>query len=353
VFVTFYIAFFRWIQGAGIEALTLKLVSRFLRCEIIILAVGKVVRSPEVLRVYIGSFWSEPIKEIGKDNAALFAAERDDLLQDLRALPRNSAVRKINELVKRARLAKVHALLVTHLKSNMPVLWGHKSKQDKLSARLEEEYVRVQKANNLAIGDFPAPERFRSGLSAFDLSEFPAMSRRMLSVADGALSRDIPSLLLNLGESVEGYTAAESADLASSHAMSNPFQDYSNGLEVTSDRNTADIGDEDVPWAIGPSAKQKWDGVFASLDPSGNPATVNGQNVRGTMLRSGLPALALKQIWDLADIDKDGSLDAEEFAVAMQLIKIACADGCSAIPGELPRTFIPPRKRSTVALDSG
>lgn len=41
------------------------------------------------------------------DNEALFDMEERDLMNDLRELPRNSAVRKINELVKRCRLAKV------------------------------------------------------------------------------------------------------------------------------------------------------------------------------------------------------------------------------------------------------
>lgn len=59
----------------------------------------------QVLRVYVGSFWDEPL--MYDDNAALFDMEERDLMNDLRELPRNSAVRKINELVKRCRLAKV------------------------------------------------------------------------------------------------------------------------------------------------------------------------------------------------------------------------------------------------------
>lgn len=58
-----------------------------------------------MLRVYVGSFWDEPL--MYDDNAALFDMEERDLMNDLRELPRNSAVRKINELVKRCRLAKV------------------------------------------------------------------------------------------------------------------------------------------------------------------------------------------------------------------------------------------------------
>lgn len=55
--------------------------------------------------MYVGSFWDEPL--MYDDNAALFDMEERDLMNDLRELPRNSAVRKINELVKRCRLAKV------------------------------------------------------------------------------------------------------------------------------------------------------------------------------------------------------------------------------------------------------
>ena len=52
--------------------------------------------SPEVARVYVGSFWNEPLKN--KDNADLFEAEEKDLMNDLAVLPRQSAVRKINEV---------------------------------------------------------------------------------------------------------------------------------------------------------------------------------------------------------------------------------------------------------------
>jgi hypothetical protein len=49
-------------------------------------SLGKVFRSPEVCRVYIGSFWSQPFRH--KDNAALFEMEMADLMRDLRDIPR-------------------------------------------------------------------------------------------------------------------------------------------------------------------------------------------------------------------------------------------------------------------------
>lgn len=75
-------------------------------------SLSKCIRTPEVPRVHMGSFMDKPIEEIGALNAPLFKAEADDLLTDLRSLPRHSAVRKINEIVKRSRLAKVGLVFV-------------------------------------------------------------------------------------------------------------------------------------------------------------------------------------------------------------------------------------------------
>jgi 1-acyl-sn-glycerol-3-phosphate acyltransferase len=61
--------------------------------------------SLQVIRVYIGSFWSHPL--LIPDNRKLFEAEEQDLFKDIQSLPRNAALRKLNDLIKRARLAKV------------------------------------------------------------------------------------------------------------------------------------------------------------------------------------------------------------------------------------------------------
>lgn len=68
-------------------------------------SLGKIVNTPEVLRVYIGSFWTQPL--LVPDNRRLFEAEQQDLFRDIQSLPRNAALRKLNDLIKRARLAKV------------------------------------------------------------------------------------------------------------------------------------------------------------------------------------------------------------------------------------------------------
>lgn len=57
-------------------------------------------------------------------SAELFEQEEADLMKDLAILPRQSAVRKINELVKRIRKVKTLAYIIGYLKSQMPTVMG-------------------------------------------------------------------------------------------------------------------------------------------------------------------------------------------------------------------------------------
>lgn len=68
-------------------------------------SLGKVMNTPEVARVYIGSFWDHPLHF--DVNRKLFELEEQDLFNDIQSLPRNAMLRKLNDLIKRARLAKV------------------------------------------------------------------------------------------------------------------------------------------------------------------------------------------------------------------------------------------------------
>jgi hypothetical protein len=89
------------------------------------------------------------------DNAQLFEDEERDLMRDLAVLPRQSAVRKINELVKRIRKVKTLAYIIGYLKAQMPALVGKEKKQQKLIADLPNVFRSIMKKYNLAPGDFP------------------------------------------------------------------------------------------------------------------------------------------------------------------------------------------------------
>lgn len=62
------------------------------------------------------------------------------------------------------------------------------------------------------------------------------------------------------------------------------------------------------------------------------------------MVKSKLPNSVLGKIWKLSDIDKDGFLDEDEFALAMHLIHVKI-DGHD-LPAELPAHLVPPSKRN-------
>ena len=96
-------------------------------------------------------------------------------------------------------------------------------------------------------------------------------------------------------------------------------------------------------WAVSPADKQKYDQVFATLNPSNG--LISGAAVRPVLERSGLPVDALRQVWNLSDIDRDGHLDADEFAVAMHLTRDLASRPGSMPPAMLPPDLIPPSKK--------
>lgn len=61
------------------------------------------------------------------------------------------------------------------------------------------------------------------------------------------------------------------------------------------------------------------------------------------MVKSKLPNSVLGKIWKLSDIDKDGFLDMDEFALAMHLIQVKLEG--HELPVDLPEHLVPPSKR--------
>lgn len=144
---------------------------------------GKVMNTPEVCRVYIGSFWGSPLKNV--EQAALFNKEKLDLFMDIAQLPQNAVMRRINELVKRARGVKVHAYIIHYLRKQLPYTFGKKEKQQRLIDRLDKEMIMCARRYELPRGDFPPVEPMRQALREIkDLSEFPKLDKRMVKEID-------------------------------------------------------------------------------------------------------------------------------------------------------------------------
>lgn len=64
---------------------------------------------------------------------------------------------------------------------------------------------------------------------------------------------------------------------------------------------------------------------------------------KAEMVKSKLPNSVLGKIWILSDIDSDGFLDMDEFALAMHLIQVKLEG--HDLPSEIPEHLVPPSKR--------
>ncbi|SAL96776.1 hypothetical protein [Absidia glauca] len=281
-------------------------------------SLGKVVQTPEVMRVFLGSFWSERPPNCFEDCRELIEAESRDLLKDLKNLKRQAIMRKVNEIIKRARLARVHSLIISHLKKEMPALFGKKSKQEALIANLDQEFLKLQQRYHIPAGDLPNVDVFRQALSAYNFDKFKPMREDLLLKVDEALNTDLPGLISTMPVVHDNATEW------------NPF--------VSDDCTTPIPTTTLSPWLISTDEKTKYHHLFTEHITPGNDR-LSGAEARSVMMESGLPNETLAHIWKLSDLTSDGFLDEDEFAIAMHLTQIAL-DGV-ALPEKLPVSMLP------------
>ncbi|ETN97991.1 hypothetical protein RFI_39531, partial [Reticulomyxa filosa] len=267
-------------------------------------SLGKVFKTPEVLRVYVGSFWDQPYSN--DHNAALFDSEADDLLSDLRSLPRHSATRKviaicifififylfvcINEFVKRTRQLRVHCLIVEHLRKQFG-MFGKEKTQQKLLDNLREEFRTLAKEEGLNLNDFPNPDKFRELVQTFDISKFPKLNKKWKEGLDEVLNDRVPELMRKIPSN------SSSSDEEKQNQASNPFASQSQPEASLDPTKT---------WIVNAATKAKYDTKFYSLAIQAGKASTS--EITGVMLQSGLSREVLKAIWELSDIDQDGKM---------------------------------------------
>ncbi|XP_050989508.1 EH domain-containing protein 4 [Labeo rohita] len=299
-------------------------------------SLGKVINTPEVVRVYLGSFWAKPLQNA--DNRRLFEAETQDLFRDIQSLPRNAALRKLNDLIKRARLAKVHAYIISYLKKEMPSLFGKEKKKEELIAHLPEIYQILQREHHISPGDFPNVIKMQEQLLHYDFSKFPSLKVKLIESVDRMLSTKISGLMNMIRE--------EESKQPTQMVMGGAFEDSSDGPFGHGYGEGISAGADTEDWIVSRD-KHRYDEIFYTLMPINGKVT--GINAKKEMMNSRLPNTVLGKIWKLADCDKDGMLDDEEFALAQHLIKVKL-EGFE-LPAELPNHLVPPSHRKNPTAD--
>ncbi|EFQ32188.1 UBA/TS-N domain-containing protein [Colletotrichum graminicola] len=100
-------------------------------------------------------------------------------------------------------------------------------------------------------------------------------------------------------------------------------------------------------WLITPDDKARFDVLYNDLDKT-HKGFITGEEAVPFLSQSNLPEDALAQIWDLADINSEGRLNRDTFAVAMYLIRQQRMrrDGSVSLPTTVPANLIPPSMRT-------
>ena len=120
---------------------------------------------------------------------------------------------------------------------------------------------------------------------------------------------------------------------------SNPF------FESEQDTNPFHDSHLDAPqWVVSEAKKQEYDQLFFSLPLRDGKAS--GGHIKVVMLRSKLDKQVLAKVWALSDMDKDGWMTDQEFAICLFLLE-EVKEGKS-LPDTLPEDYIPLRFREQV-----
>ncbi|KAJ2550224.1 endocytosis defective- protein [Coemansia sp. RSA 1933] len=93
---------------------------------------------------------------------------------------------------------------------------------------------------------------------------------------------------------------------------------------------------------ISSDERQQYQQHFLNANPI--DGKLPGSVARANLLQSGLQSQQLGDIWELADIDKDGALDFDEYCIALKLVFSLLHHTIPAIPPVLPPGLIPETK---------
>ncbi|XP_069042575.1 EH domain-containing protein 2 [Lepisosteus oculatus] len=309
-------------------------------------SLGKVFGTPEVVRVFIGSFWSEPL--LVPDNRRLFELEEEDLFADIQNLPRNAALRKLNDLVKRARLVRVHAHIISYLKQEMPSVFRKDNKKKTMIHELPVIFSKIQLQHHISPGDFPDCAKMQEQLMAHDFTKFKPLKPSLMAALDELLTSDIAKLMpLLRQEELEGGGQPGVQGGAFLGTRGGPFFE-GDPFACIEGLGDGELGEEEEEDWVVTKDKPKYDEIFYTLSPS--EGKLSGTKAKGWMVSTKLPNSVLGRIWKLSDVDRDGMLDHEEFALASHLIE-AKLEG-HGLPPELPRHLVPPSKRRQKGSDA-
>ena len=247
-------------------------------------SLSRILGNPEVSRIYVGSFWNQPLQHSA--NRELFEVEQDDLFDDLQNLPKFATVRRLNDLIKRARLVKVHALIINYLKKQMPMI-GKDSKKEALLRKLDKVFLAVENEHKIPRADFPDLETMRRNLVNHDFSKFNSYDQKLVDKVDNMLTEAIPKLMNMIPQEDATKTKEGTSRVSSVGAFSKAALPGGSGFSE---------GIGEPVWIVAKD-KPKYDEIFNGLELVGGKVTgrsnhkLNIENITIDMMKGILPRL--------------------------------------------------------------
>lgn len=233
----------------------------------------------------------------------------------------------------------MHAYIISQLKKEMPSVFGKDTKKKELIHRLGSIYEQLQREHQISPGDFPNLKRMQEQLQHHDFNKFHPLKPKLLEVVDQMLAEDIAKLMqiIPLEDSVG---SSEEFDSSANTVKGGAFEGYNDSPFGYGRGEGVDQGRGETEWIVA-RERYDYDDIFDTLNPIDGKIT--GSSAKKEMVKSKLPNSVLGKIWKLADVDKDGMLDSDEWALANHLIKIKLEG--HDLPTELPDHLVPPSKR--------
>lgn len=173
-------------------------------------------------------------------------------------------------------------------------------------------------------------------------TEFVIAMHLLTSMKSGAL-RSLPNAIpAGLYEAATGRTPSRQSPRGSNAGLPRQVTGAAQQRTGSPLGRSAQAGSD---WLVTPADKSRFDQLYATLDKS-NKGYITGEEAVPFFSQSSLSEDALAQIWDLSDINSQGQLTREEFAVAMYLIRQQRMNPAAPVPTTLPHNLVPPGMRN-------
>lgn len=90
---------------------------------------------------------------------------------------------------------QVHAYIISHLKKEMPSMFGKDAKKKELISKLPDIFATLQREHQISPGDFPNVKRMQEQLGFHDFTKFKELKPKLLESVDTMLAQDIARLM--------------------------------------------------------------------------------------------------------------------------------------------------------------